>query len=944
MDDDNSVVSDYVNINVYDLVPRPDFIWSPRPQNEGAPVQFNDTSKSYPDLIVAWYWTFGDGASSSTQNPTHIYYDNGVYNVILNVTDDDNSSIEIYYNISIINVAPAVNAGKDQTINEWEVAYFNGSFTDPGTLDTHTIYWDFGDGNSSSSSSSLTPSNHFTQPGNYKVNLRVVDDDGGIGNDYLTVTVLNLLPIVDAGNDIYINEGEVFSFNGTLKNPGHDVLTYYWDFDISTDGPDADSIKDNDVDSTSLNTSHVFMDHGVYTAKLTVFDDDGSVVEDFINITVYDLAPIAQFTWSPEPQDEGAVVQFTDASSSYPDVIVVWYWTFSDSGFSNAQFPTHTFYDNGIYTVILNITDDDGSFDVIRYNITIVNVPPTVTAGSDITINEWEVANFNGSFTDPGTLDTHMIQWDFGDGNSSSGSLTTNNHYTHPGPYNVTLTITDDDGGIGYDIITVTVLNLPPIVNAGEDISINEGEYFSFNGSIENPGHDVLDYYWDFDITTDGPDTDSIPDNDVDSVNLSVSHVYMDDGTYIAKLTVMDDDGSVVVDYINITVLDLTPIAQFSWSPEPQDEGSAVQFSDLSTSYPDDIMRWYWDFADGGSSTEQDPKHIFYDNGVYSVSLTVTDDDNSTDIIYNNITILNVAPVAEAGDDKDGYEVATFEFVGSCSDPGIHDTHTYEWDLDYDGSNFDIDAVGQVVSQTWIDDFNGTVALKVTDDDGGFDIDTCHVLVRNVAPSVQLNILPVKTNISIRIAGEKWHDVVVELYENGNIAASGSLVRYPGSPNEQMLHLSTVNINVSRIYSIIIHYTPPDDPINGQINGATPCWVILEFENHEEVRLHHTFNVKHPETYIWEINLTKEIRVNVNNLSFEVSIYDPGADELTVYLDFGDGNQTSSFYPNQNKTFPVEIIERLSHNFTYTGTFTVTLIAVDDDDGIATSKIIINVG
>jgi PKD repeat protein/predicted GH43/DUF377 family glycosyl hydrolase len=608
-----------------------------------------------------------------------------------------------------------------------------------------------------------------------------------------------------------------------------------------------------------------------------------------------------------------------------------------DTSWSTSTFYDHIWYDDYTGMIAVQVRDNFNRTAIGYTKVFVINLPPIVSAGLDQTINEGETAYFSGLYTDPGTLDTHTILWDFGVGNTSSGSLTTSHHYPQAGLYNVILTIRDDDGGVGIDNLTLVVKNLVPIADAGVNITVYEGQTYTLNGTIKNPGHDVLYHYWDFDITRDGSDTDNVPDNDVDSTLLNTTHVHMKDGKYTAKLFVADDDGSKVVDYVIVTVLDLTPTADFTWSPQPQYEGSAVQYNDLSTSYPDSIVSWSWVFGDGTISANQNPTHAYLDNDVYSVTLTVRDEDNSSANITYNITILNIAPNAEAGTDQEGEEVATFNFTGSCTDPGTLDIHTYEWDFDYDGSTFDVEATGQSASNTWFDDFNGYVALRVTDDDGGNDIDTCHVLVKNVAPTVELKIIPISVNISIRIAGEKWHDVVVEVFENDIIIANGSLTRYPGSPNEQMLHLTTIKTNVKKIYSATIRYTPEDDPVNGQKNGATPCWVIMKFADGTESRAHHTFNVKHPKTYLWKLNLTQQL--HYNNITFEASVLDPGADDLTFYWSFGDGNNITTFYPNTNNNFPVEIIERISHTFLYTGIFTVTLTVKDDDSGIDTKTI-----
>lgn len=209
------------------------------------------------------------------------------------------------------------------------------------------------------------------------------------------------------------------------------------------------------------------------------------------------------------------------------------------------------------------------------------------------------------------------------------------------------------------------------------------------------------------------------------------------------------------------------------------------------------------------------------------------------------------------------------------------------------------------------------------------------VTVGNVAPTIELWTLPKETNISLRMAGEKWHDVSIELHENGFLMAQGNLTRYPGSPNDQMLSLAHLDADISKNYSAIVTYTPEDDPINGQPNGANPCWIILRFDDGEELWLHHTFNVRHEETYVWEVDLTRAILMH--GITFKATAYDPGADDLTFHWDFGDGTNTTSFYPNTNGTYPVIITETVTHAFPGSGTCTITMTVEDDDSGKGTA-------
>jgi len=156
---------------------------------------------------------------------------------------------------------------------------------------------------------------------------------------------------------------------------------------------------------------------------------------------------------------EGTVVCLSSLNSFDPDGDPLSYeWDFGDgSPKAQGQFVCHRFPDNGIYTVTLTVSDGRGGVATDTTTVTVSNIAPLVNAGPDKFIGIGRSVAFLGSFIDPGVRDTHTIVWDFGDGSSTSGTLTPTHTYTSTGVFKVTLTVTDDDGGVGRDTLRVIV-------------------------------------------------------------------------------------------------------------------------------------------------------------------------------------------------------------------------------------------------------------------------------------------------------------------------------------------------------------------------------------------------------------------------------------------------------------------------------------------------------
>ncbi len=249
---------------------------------------------------------------------------------------------------------------------------------------------------------------------------------------------------------------------------------------------------------------------------------------------------------------------------------------------------------------------------------------------------------------------------------------------------------------------------------------------------------DTLSYAFDWDNDGSFDDVNQPP---------TVSHIWDNQGDYDVGIRVTDKDGGRTLTTTAVSAFNEPPIAVALGPDGARFEGSAVYFSGQDSTDPGnlDVLSFNWNFGDGNSAQGVDVTHSYADNRVYSATLTVTDDSGAASSDSVAVTILNANPVADAGGDREVDEGVSLNFVGSATDPGTADTHTFDWDFSYDGVTFNPEAPGPSVSQTFPDGpATVQVALRVRDDDYqnppvggnqiGESIDTLQLTVKNVPP------------------------------------------------------------------------------------------------------------------------------------------------------------------------------------------------------------------
>ncbi len=198
---------------------------------------------------------------------------------------------------------------------------------------------------------------------------------------HLDITVLGRAPVVDAGPDQAVNEGDVVAFAGSFVDPDDgETYTIVWDFGYGTGA------------GGTLTPTHTYVDNGTYIATLTVTDSGGRSGQDTLTIVVNDLGPTANVEGVPPVTPPLTVVVDTgedavfdaSASMSNPDAIVSYEWDWdygSLAGFTpwgdTGKMGIHVFPEASTYTIAMRVTDDDGSTDIATLEVVVNSVTTT---------------------------------------------------------------------------------------------------------------------------------------------------------------------------------------------------------------------------------------------------------------------------------------------------------------------------------------------------------------------------------------------------------------------------------------------------------------------------------------------------------------------------------------------------------------------------------------
>lgn len=482
-------------------IPLSSFIYSPSSGTLPLIVQFTDTSQNNP---TSWSWDFGDGSTSTLQNPSHIFNNVGNYNVTLTARNNLGSNTSSH-TISVTATTSVLIPVSSFTYNPSSgTVPLTVQFTDTSQHSPTSWVWNFGD---NSTSTSQNPSHVFNIAGTYNVTLTASNTAGSNTTSH-SVTVTSSVTSPVAAFTYSPSSGPApltVQFTNTTLNTPTSLL---WNFgDTQT--------------STSSSPSHVFNNAGTYNVLLTAANSAGtSSISNTVTVTtVTGLGPVTRFTYLHTQQSLSILfINETINALSYN-------WDFGDTHTSKTENPIHRYQSDGTYTVILTATNASSSTSVthtviIKANHPVANFVTQLVSGT---------LPFKVHFNNR-SINSTSYKWDFGDSITSTQTNPTHT-YINPGMYTVKLVATN-----GNDMDVMTKTNLITVINLKANFEIDAFIITkdTVTNFINKSQGEATDYYWIF------------GDGNISSA-ANPNHTYTKPGLYRVQFYAHNNKGDTII-------------------------------------------------------------------------------------------------------------------------------------------------------------------------------------------------------------------------------------------------------------------------------------------------------------------------------------------------------------------------------------------------------------
>ncbi|MBU2969551.1 PKD domain-containing protein, partial [Pseudoalteromonas sp. C2R02] len=597
---------------------------------------------------------------------------------------------------SVVKLAPNVIAGEDQTAPEQsEVTLISKANDSDGRIESYL--WQQKSGLLVSLYGTSLESAYFITPEVDKEEILsfsvvVTDNDGLQATDTINVTVHpevdNSHPIADAGNDLTINEqSEVILYGQGIDHDGV-IYSYLWQ---QTSGTQV-FLSGYDTDTLSF-VSMSTLSNETLTFSLTVTDDKGLTDTDIIEVNVLPVNSIPLVSMGQDISTyEQTKINLAASASDNDGEIIAYLWEqisgpsvdLSDSTLAEVKFLTPTLHVAQIVELELTVTDNENGKASDRVSITVnpINITPNVNAGVDQTIFENENVILSGVSSDPdGIIDSYQWEQISGTAVALSNSNQANCYFLAPNVTEFTqlkfrLTVSDNENSESFDDITITVspITLAPIVNAGDNQTVDEQVTVTLSGKGADSDGSIVSYAWSQVSGT------SVTLNNSSSQQASFTAPTLTKVEVLTfELKVTDNENLSASDRVQISVNPMNE-APSSNAGDNQivDEQITVTLSGEGADSDGSIVSYAWSQVSGTSvtlnnSSSQQASFMaptLTEVEVLTFELKVTDNENlsASDRVQISVNPMNEAPSSNAGDNQTVDEKVTVILSGEGTD------------------------------------------------------------------------------------------------------------------------------------------------------------------------------------------------------------------------------------------------------------------------------------
>jgi gliding motility-associated-like protein len=564
----------------------------------------------YPDQGTSWLWNFGDGGTGAGSNPIHTFVSTGDYVVRSIVTTINGCTDTGYLKVHVDTPVHPSFFGFPLTpiCPKDSVTFFNT--TDTPLSNTLYTWYTTGSGFVQKYDTSWVRL-AFNFPGYYDVHLDT--DHRGCIEHFTRTAYINV-----KGPGAHFKDSALCAPSTTVyfKNDSYQATSFSWDFG---DG----------VSSTLPDPVHTYATQGVYVARIFTANSNTGCVDTFEE--ELDLRPSLLVIDSVEDRSicRGEQIAFRGGYGYNREVQIKYAWRTDNtySPFDTSRWFYHVYNTKGIYDVTLyTLSHKAGCVDSLVFPA-YVSVAQPVANFSAIPPVGCQPLNvlFSDSTMHIFGVKSSTLEWQFGDGSTSTvGTNTVNHIYNARGLYTVKLVATDNFG-CKDSLTRVNYISVrrPQANFKAADTAVCARQFVNFSSLSTLPN--TLRHHWNF--------------GDGDTANtVNPSHRYISPGTYTVKLAVTDSSGCsdtlTLIGYIKIKA----PHASFT-----MDDSLGicppllVKFTNTSTG----AITNAWDLGTGNPLTNIDtPSRSYAAAGVYNVQLVATDPDNCTDTARGTIRIL----------------------------------------------------------------------------------------------------------------------------------------------------------------------------------------------------------------------------------------------------------------------------------------------------------------